>query len=267
MKLVITVPVLLLVGCAADDQGLEELDPTTAAAEQEGQPCRTLLDRMPTPTGSTVDFCAFDGGVVVLERAPLHTPSYVNDLERHWRCPSDLYTELSRGREAPIELTEDCRLRTETGRSPRTAQAAPLVPPQPTRRSHFCAAGSGDDEFVSESCSKMEGNAGGAFWYDAMWWCRATSSTTSQRTATSQLGHKGDKLRALLASCSGTSNYRLSHHAGGWDTEVDTDVLSGTWLDGSLYTNQIDRDLRFNGDAYGSAWYRYTGMFGDFEWP
>jgi hypothetical protein len=264
MKLAMSLPILLVLGCAAEDDGS---DPTTSAAEEQGQPCRTLLDRLSTPTGSTVDFCAFDGGVAVLERAPLHTPGYVNDLERHWRCPSDLYAELTRGGEVPIELKEDCRLRTETGRSTRTAQAEPLVPPQPSRRSHFCAAGSGDNEFVDESCSKMEANAGSAAWYDSMWWCRAASATTSQRTATSQLGHKGDKVRALLASCNGTSNYRLSHHAGGWDTEVDTDVLSGYWVDGSLYTNQIDKDLRFNGDAYGSAWYRYTGMFGDFEWP
>lgn len=267
MKLVKTLPILLALGCAAEDGDLEEANPTTAAAEEQGQPCRTLLDRLPTPTGSTVDFCAFDDGVAVIERAPLHTRGYVNDLERHWRCPSDLYAELAKGAEVPIELKEDCQLRTGSGRSGSTTAVASLVPPQPSRRSHFCAAGTGDDEFVEESCIKMQQNAGSSVWYDSMWWCHAVSSTTSQRTATSQLGHKADKLRVLLASCNGTSNYRLSHHAGGWDTEVDTDILSGYWLDGSLYTNVIDRDLRFNGDAYGSAWYRYTGMFGDFEFP
>lgn len=263
MKLASSLSILLVLGCAAED---EPLDTTSSAAEEEGQQCRTLLDRVSTPTGSTVDFCAYDGGVAVIERAPLHTPGYVNELERHWRCPSDLYAELTGGREAPVELEEDCRLRTESGRSTGKTEK-PLVSPRPTRRSHFCAGSSGDDEFVSESCSKMESNAAFAGWYDSMWWCRAAPATKSQRTATSQLGHKGDKIRVLLASCNGTSNYRLSHYAGGWDTEVDTDVLSGYWVDGSLYTNLTDQDLRFDGDAYGSAWYRYTGMFGDFEWP
>lgn len=264
MKLAMTLPILVVLGCAAED---EDLTPATSAAEQQGQPCTTLLDRLSTPTGSTVDFCAFDGGVAVLESAPEHTPAYVNDLERHWRCPSDLYAELAKGAEVPAELKEDCRLRTESGRVPRTADAPPLTPPRPTRRSHYCAGGSGDDDFVDERCSMMETSAGNEDWYDSMWWCHAVSATQSQRTASSQLGHKGDKIRALLASCNGTSNYRLSHYTGGWDTDVDTDVLSGWYVDGTLYTAVTDKDLRFNGDTYGNAWYRNTGMFGDFEWP
>jgi hypothetical protein len=264
MKLGTALPtLLLLVGCVTDEQDLTQASATDSTA----QPCTNPLDRLTTPTGSIVDFCAFDDGVAVVESAPLHTKAYVNDLERHWRCPSDLYVELTGRDEVPPELEKDCRLRTESGRVPRSVEERPLTPPEPTLRSHFCAGGSGDNEFVDEVCSLMQSNAGGNYWYDSMWWCHAVQSTQTQRTATSQLGHNGDKIRAALASCSGTSNYKLKHYSGGWDTEVDTDVLSGYWVDGSLYTNIIDKDLRFNGDAYGSAWYRNAGMFGDFEWP
>ncbi|HTE52689.1 MAG TPA: hypothetical protein VK698_17675 [Kofleriaceae bacterium] len=265
MKLAIALPVLFLLGCAIDDAELTE----SASTEEMPQPCRNLLDRLSTPTGSTVDFCAFDDGVAVVETAMLHTPAYVNDLERHWRCPSDLYADLAHGAKVPPELEEDCRRRTESGRVPLagSAEAPPLIPPRPTLRSHYCAGGSGDNDFVDEKCSLMQINAGADQWYDSMWWCHAVSSTQTQRTASSQLGHAADKVRALLASCNGTSNFKLSLNSGGWGTEVDTDVLSGYWVDGRVYTALTDKDLRFNGDAYGSAWYRNTGMFGDFEYP
>ncbi len=267
MKLGTVLPICFLLGCTAvDDEELAE-ESSAESAEIEAQPCKNLLDRLKTPTGSNVEFCASDGVVAVLERAPMHTPGYVNDLERHWACPSDLYADLAPDRAVPHELEEDCRLRTESGRVPRSVDAQPLIPPRPTLRSHYCAGGSGDNEFVDERCSLMQANAGFSGWYDSMWWCHAVPSTQTQRTASSQLGHNADKIRALIASCDGTSNYKLKHDSGGWDTEVDTDVLSGYWLDGSLYTNIIDKNMRFNGDAYGSAWYRNTGMFGDFEWP
>jgi hypothetical protein len=263
MKLKNVFPVLLLVaGCAAEEDALTE-----SAADGTGQSCRNLLDRVTSPTGSTVEFCAVDGVVAVIERASLHTHAYVNELERHWRCPSDLYSELTRGAPVPSELLEDCRQRTESGRTPRTVEPPPLVAPEPSLRSHLCASGTGDDDFIEEKCDAVQANAAGSYWYDSMWWCHAVPSTETQRTATSQLGHKADKIRAVLASCAGTSNYKLKHYTGGWDTEVDTDVLSGFWIDGSLYTDLIDQDLRFNGDAYGSAWYRNAGMFGDFEFP
>ena len=268
MKLGTALPVtLLLLGCAIEDEEPEEIA-TEDIAESEAKGCKKLLGRLSTPTGSSVEFCGSEDVVAVVESGPLHVHAYVNDMEKHWRCPSDLYRDLDGGRtEVPFELEEDCRKRTESGRVPRSTEGRPLVPPKATLRSHFCNGSSGDNDFIDEVCSLMQGNASFAGWYDSMWWCRAEPSTQTQRTASSQLGHNADKIRAALASCSGTSNFKLKHYQGGWDTEVDTDVLSGYWVDGSLYTNLTDKDLRFNGDAYGSAWYRNAGMFGDFEWP
>jgi hypothetical protein len=261
MKPTIALPLILLFGCTSDELDVAERD----------APCDNLLDRLTTPTGSTVEFCALeDGSVAVLERAPLTLHGYVKELERYWRCPSDLYADLAApGTAVPLELEEDCRRRTEAGRVPVAIEARPpLAPPSASYRSHFCAGSSGDNDFVDEVCFLMEANAADGVWYDSMWWCNAVPFSSSQRTASSQLGHNADKVRAAIASCDGTSNLRLRWKNGGsWSTQVDTDVLSGFWLDAWLYTAQIDKDLRFNAEAYGDAWYRNTGMFGDFEWP
>lgn len=253
---------LAVLGCASGGEGVDD------AAEP---PCEDLLGTLSTPTGSKVDFCAFeDGSVAVLEHAPLSMHAYVNDLERHWRCPADLYADLApEGAAVPVELAEDCERRTQAGVvADPVVPRPPLTPPQPAPRSHFCAGTTGDDDFIDEVCSLMEANAASSVWYDSMWWCHAVSSTETQRTASSQIGHPVDKVRAALAACGGTSNFKLKEYSGGsWSTKVDTDVLANYWVDGYLYTDLIDKDLRFNGEAYGSGWYRNAGMFGDFEWP
>jgi len=139
---------------------------------------------------------------------------------------------------------------------------------QPGFRSHYCAASTGAVDFQQERCGPIADAASG--YYDSLSWCRTAPTISTQRTATSQIGHKVNLIRAVVASCNGTSNLKLkSRTTGNWSTDVDQDVNSGYWA--SYYVSwtgsAVDRDFRFNGVAYGNAWYRNTGHFIDFQWP
>ncbi|HLU67166.1 MAG TPA: hypothetical protein VKZ63_12870 [Kofleriaceae bacterium] len=270
----------LSLGCAAladeeIDDPIESPEDALEPADDElaltRPPCNNLVASLPSPTGSMIDFCVLpEGGIAIGERAPLHLPPYADNPMRHWRCAADLYADLAPvGSAVPVELEEDCERRTAAGEVPLTVEPVPPVDlSQPGFRSHYCAASTGAVDFQQERCGPIADAASG--YYDSLSWCRTAPTISTQRTATSQIGHKVNLIRAVVASCNGTSNLKLkSRTTGNWSTDVDQDVNSGYWA--SYYVSwtgsAVDRDFRFNGVAYGNAWYRNTGHFIDFQWP
>lgn len=271
------IAIVALAGCEAMDTGLVEDEPAAATGERAACAGKQLAE-IETETGTVVDFCALDDGALSIgETGPLGTHSAI--AGRRFNCALDLFIALAPTLEIPLELVEACADRQALGDGPFHAAddelpasitgAADGEDDAQVSASHYCSGG-GPVEFEDERCSQAWDVATSGNFYDWRYWCNTGAYSWAQRTMSSQMGHKGNTVYAAVGSCNGTTRLRLSHDTGGgFSTVIDEDVNSGYWKARSLVhtSSAIDRDYRFRGDAYGSAWFRNTGFFGDFQWP
>lgn len=276
-----------MAACAADTAS-DDPELTSEAADSSS-PCGAgrHVSSLATPTGSRVDFCVFaaDGFNAVRESGPLDVRSYLSVLPPGL-CADEIHRRIAPDRPVPQELRDACAeasgstsritgddggleddLRDE-GSITVTRPGLGVLDPPPVSYSHYCGGG-GDAEFQDERCSVMQSNAGFAGWYDSMWWCHTSASSQMQRTATAQIGHKVNKLAAVVAACGGTTEVAMRAKVGGsWNTYIDDSVLSNYYATWSLASNTsiTDYDMRVNADSE-NGWFRDSGFFGDFIWP
>lgn len=263
---------LALAACAAegdpDDAELVSDEATT------GSPCGigTRVASLPTPTGTTADFCVFPDDLHGMrESGPLDARAYLVTLPPEL-CLDDIHARLAPGQPVPQALIDTCRERTtamtlaaESG-EPDGLETDGEAGPQPEPMSHYCSA-DGDLEFDDERCSWIEWSAGNDVWWDSVWWCITSPWSSVQKTASSQIGHNVNQLEVVVAACSGTTEAKLKAKVGGdWNTYVHDSVSSNYWASWWLQSAWIDRDMRFNATS-DDGWFRNSGYFGDFIWP
>ncbi len=276
-----------LAACAADPAS--DVPQLTSEAADPASPCGTgrHVSSLATPTGSRVDFCVFaaDGLYGLRESGPLDVRSYLSTLSPI-ACADDIHRAIAPDRAVPQELIDACaqadgtaaRLTGDDGELADdledegsitvTRPGLGVLDPPPVSYSHYCSS-DGDEEFHDERCPAVEGAAGNPNFYDSMWWCHTSGSDWMQRTASAQIGHKVNKLEAVLAACSGTTEVALKAKVGGsWNTYIDDSLLANYWGSWSVAStlSTSDYDMRVVADSE-NGWFRDAGYFGDFIWP
>jgi hypothetical protein len=238
--------------CAVAEEDLPELEDEAAATSTLCGEYGTQVASIKTPTGSTADFCDFAG----------------EDL-----CADEIYARLAPGQRVPQALIDVCAESTSTplllsndAESDGFGIDRDIGAP-PVDYSHFCGGG-GNAEFDEEMCDWMWNSATASDPYDMAYWCITSGWTSIQKTGTSQMGQKGDKLRVVLASCSGSSEAKLKAKVGGdWDTYIHDTVSSNYWASWSLVTAGLyDLDMRFTAGS-DDGYFLTTGYFRDLVWP
>ena len=269
----IALSALLVGGACAVDEELPELAEEPATTSTLCELGRSVAS-LPSPYGTTVDFCSFAAEEMagIRESGPLDARSYLETLPEDF-CADDIHRALAPDRPVPQELIDVCGQRSgstalelEEEPEPDETETDGEAGEPPVGSSHYCGGG-GDAEFEQERCPFAESGADGP-WYASTWWCISSAWTSVQKTATTQLGTRVDHLGAVVASCSGTTEAKLKAKVGGsWNTYVHDTVSANYWASWQLWTNgAIDYDMRFNAGS-DDGWFRNAGYFYDVIWP